>query len=139
MTSRADWADMLLKRGGWPVVTTNRLALEAWIEAEGTKARFNPLATTQAMTGATNYNSTGVKNYASLEQGVEATYKTLTRKLSSGAYRYQAILAELKAGNSAMRLTKAVDASPWGTKLAYAIYLNIIQRYVDRSRLPIPE
>lgn len=54
--------------------------LTEWARWEGANSKFNPLATTQRMPGAGDFNSAGVKNYTSFEQGVQATAKTLTNK-----------------------------------------------------------
>lgn len=51
--------------------------LVAWSMAEGTKARFNPLATTLREPGSTSFNSVGVQNYATPESGVQATADTI--------------------------------------------------------------
>ena len=45
--------------------------LVAWQQAEGTQAAYNPLATSQAMAGATVFNSHGVKEYVSYSDGVK--------------------------------------------------------------------
>jgi len=90
-----------------------------WMSGENTKAKFNPLATTQPMPGAVDAgkaegftnNKDGVKNYTSYKQGVEATIKTL-----KGDSRYNEILGALSAGNvSAEDFRAIVGASPWGT------------------------
>ena len=65
--------------------------------------------TTQSAAGATNFNSVGVKNFTSYEQGLAATVKTLTNG------RYEPILAALRSGDSAVAVGRAVEASPWGT------------------------
>src|SRR5690242_5737591 len=77
-TDRTQWATDLLNRLGLPVTAENIKALAAWAQAEGTKAGFNPLATTQAMPGASSFNGVGVKNYASYADGLQATATTLT-------------------------------------------------------------
>lgn len=106
---RTQWATDLLKRLGMPVTSENVRAMSAWAQAEGTSASFNPLATTQGASGASNFNSVGVKNYVSYEQGLEATVKTLTNG------RYEPILTALRAGNNAEAVGSAVEQSPWGT------------------------
>jgi hypothetical protein len=108
-TDRTQWATDLLNRLGMPVTAENIKALAAWAQAEGTKAGFNPLATTQAMPGASSFNGVGVKNYASYADGLQATVATLTNG------RYANILAALRAGNSAVAVAQAVANSPWGT------------------------
>jgi hypothetical protein len=108
-SGREGWSTDLLSALGLPVTSENLRALEAWVEAEGTDAAFNPLATTQAMPGATNFNSVGVKSYASYQDGLAATVRTLTNG------RYEGILAALARGTSAVDVAHAVAASPWGT------------------------
>jgi hypothetical protein len=52
-------------------------ALQIWQKYEGTNACWNPLATTWGRPNATNFNSVGVKNYATREDGVAATANTI--------------------------------------------------------------
>jgi hypothetical protein len=59
------WAELFLPRAGAPRCQENLVVMVAWAEAEYTAARWNPLATTKDMPGATNFNSHGVKNYTS--------------------------------------------------------------------------
>jgi hypothetical protein len=106
---RSQWATDLLNQLGLPVTAENIKALSAWAQAEGTKATYNPLATTQSMPGATSFNSVGVRNYASYADGIRATAQTLTNG------HYPNILAALRAGNSAVAVGRAVANSPWGT------------------------
>ena len=108
-TDRTQWATDLLNQLGLPVTAENIKALGAWAQAEGTKAAFNPLATTQSMPGATTFNGVGVRNYASYADGIRATAQTLTNGHDPN------ILAALRAGNSAVAVARAVAASPWGT------------------------
>ena len=64
--------------------SSNVQAITAWEQAEGTKAAFNPLATTQGgFTGETQFNSVGVKNYTSYQDGLDANVKVIT----NGLYR----------------------------------------------------
>jgi hypothetical protein len=103
------WANDFLTRLGMPVTSENVRAVVAWEKAEGTKAQFNPLATTRSMPGATNFNSVGVKNFASYADGIEANAAALTNG------RYGNILAALRQGNSAVGVAQAIANSPWGT------------------------
>jgi len=77
LTTRQDWADDLLIFGDWPPSAEKVLGIVAWGVAEGSEAIWNPLDTTEPAPGATNYNSAGVKNYPSLQVGLEAVYATL--------------------------------------------------------------
>jgi hypothetical protein len=107
--ARQQFATDLLARLGMPQTADNMRAVMAWQQAEGTRAAFNPLATTQGSSGASDFNSVGVKNYTSYAQGLEATVTTLHNG------RYEEILAALREGTSATRVATAVADSPWGT------------------------
>jgi hypothetical protein len=104
------WAKDFLTKLGVPVTGPNVQAITAWEQAEGTKAAFNPLATTQGgFAGETQFNSVGVKNYTSYQDGLDANVKVITNGL------YPNIIAALQQGTDAMAVAKAIAASPWGT------------------------
>lgn len=104
------WANDFLARLGMPQTAENVRAVVAWQQAEGTAARFNPLATTQGgFDGATKFNSVGVKNYLSYEDGLAANARAITNG------RYENILAALRRGTSAMEVAEAINSSPWGS------------------------
>ena len=104
------WAKDFLTKLGAPVTASNVQAIAAWEQAEGTKAAYNPLATTQGgYTGETQFNRVGVKNFATYQDGIEANVKVITNGL------YGNILAALQQGTSAMAVAQAVASSPWGT------------------------
>ena len=107
---RTWWCVSLLDRLGAPVTSENLRGLFAWIGAESNAASLlNPLATTEDAPGARNANSVGVKGYPNDEIGLDATVRTLHNG------HYPGILAALARGNSALAVTNAVAASPWGT------------------------
>jgi len=106
---RTQFAHDVLAGLNLPATSENVRALVAWQQAEGTKAQFNPFATTQSWDGASNFNSVGVKNYESYADGVAATVKTMKNGF------YEGVLDALRAGNSAEAVGRAVAASPWGT------------------------
>ncbi len=104
------WARDFLTKIGMPITSENVRAISAWEQAEGTAAQFNPLATCQGgYSGETNFNSVGVKNYMSYQDGIDAN----ASGIQNG--RYGNILSALKAGNSAMAVAQAIANSPWGT------------------------
>lgn len=120
---RASGGDVFAKdvlQGIGAPVNANNLALIAdWISGEGTKAKYNPLATSMPMKGAVNAgvsegftdNTAGVKNYTSLQQGVDATVSTLKGSNMSS------IVKVLQAGNTSKNdFENTVYNSPWGTK-----------------------
>ena len=104
------WAKDFLNALGAPVSPSNVQAITAWEQAEGTKAAYNPLATTQGgFAGETTFNGDGVKNYASYADGLAANVKVINNGL------YGNILAALHDGTSAQAVAQAVASSPWGT------------------------
>ena len=103
------WGKALLQKLGAPVTKANLAVLSAWAQAEGSNARNNPFDTTQQAAGATAFNSVGVRNYLSPQQGLDATYQTLTNG------RYPDIIAALKKGNDPAGVADAIGASPWGS------------------------
>jgi len=126
------WASSFLTALGAPTSRDNLVAVVAWEAAEGTLATWNPLATTKAMPGATVYNSHGVKNYSSKEQGIEASILTL--RLSG--HGYEAIVASLRAGAEAMETGRAINRSNWCRGCAggsYVIgFIPAVEQYYDR-------
>lgn len=108
------WARALLQRLGYRQTKGNITAIMAWVRAEGghwhNSASYNPLNTTQKMSGARSMNSVGVKAYNSWEQGLQATVITLRNGY------YGSILSGLKSGGSAQDVANSIVNSPWGTK-----------------------
>lgn len=102
------------------------LLVLSWQQAEGSKASFNPLATTQNMDGATCFNADPcVKNYRSREDGIRATLITL-----SGDYPgYKAIIAGIQRNDPSLAL-RGIQVSPWGTHAAL-----IAQVYNEQAAL----
>lgn len=95
--TRQQWVTDVLKGLG---NTNPSQALVNWVigwtnyeTAVGQSAAYNLLNTTQKATGATDYNSVGVKNYTSYSQGIQATVQTLSNGL------YPQLLNDLKTGN----------------------------------------
>lgn len=104
------WARDFLTKLQMPITSENVRAIVAWERAEGTAAHFNPLATTQSgFSGETRFNSVGVKNYATYQDGIDANAHALTNG------RYQNVLDALRAGNDAKAVAQAIADSPWGT------------------------
>jgi hypothetical protein len=106
-----NWAQDILAGIGAPITPENVRAIEAWMRAEGMgPENNNPLATTQQMDGEVGtINSVGVRHYASYEQGLAATIRTILNG------NYGNIIAALRAGDNALAVADAIAASPWGT------------------------
>ena len=81
-------------------------SLAEWQRREGGTAAFNPLNTTQRAPGATSYNSVGVRNYRSQQQGLNATVETLRNG------RYTDILHAL---TKSQPLGSQASLKTWGT------------------------
>ena len=113
--TREQFADRFLDSIGAPKSRRNRIAMVAWMEGENTEAAFNPLATTLSMPGAGQFNYAGVRNYRNLDDGVEATRRTLTYGASRDLYGYAAIYRRLRANAMPRRTLRAVKKSMWGT------------------------
>lgn len=128
MVTRAEWAESLLRLLKAPVTVRNLRAVVSWESAEGTTAKWNPLATTKKMPGSTNFNSTGVQNYDSPQQGLEATIKTLREP----GHNYAPILRRLHRNRWAYWTLRAVAASSWGTGSLALRLLPYVRRDYDR-------
>jgi hypothetical protein len=106
-----NWAGWFLPRVGAPACHQNQVVVVSWAVAEFTAARYNPLATSYSMPGATNFTSGGVKSYVSLEQGLQASELTLEQ--GSPSLGYGPILSSLRSCSDAMDTARAIDASSW--------------------------
>jgi len=99
----------LLENLGAPVSEENLKFLYAWRQAEGKAGKFNPFNTTHKMPNATDFNSVGVKNYQTLQDGMVATIKTLKNG------RYNCIVDGLKNDIGASNIAKCESLKTWGT------------------------
>jgi len=104
-----NWAKAFLGSIHAPVTHANLVVMVAWETQEFTEAKWNPLATTYAMPGSTMYNSSGVRNYVSLSQGLDATERTLRRP----GYGYEQILVDLARSADSMTTAEAIRDSYW--------------------------
>lgn len=109
MAAFMGWERAVLRGIGAPVTPSNIKFLRAWQRAEGGTAAYNPLNTTQSAPGAGSYNSVGVRDFRSRQQGLNATIKTLLNG------RYGPIIQGLKQSADPAHLAAAVGSSPWGT------------------------
>src|SRR5437763_539972 len=105
------WAALLLDRLHGARCANNLIVVVAWEQQEGTSARWNPLATSYDLAGATTFNSAGVRNYPSLEAGLQATVLTLERGWSP--HGYGAIVQDLQACADPLTTAEAINASDW--------------------------
>jgi hypothetical protein len=103
--------------------------MKAWRQHEGGKATYNPFNTTQKASGATNYNSVGVKNYLNREQGLKATVDTL----NNGYYKnIITAIKNIKTDPDINAAMFAVNNSRWGSKFNPADYTKwrVLNNYI---------
>ena len=117
-----EWAALLLQQLSAPVCQSNLIALVAWQAAEFTQSEWNPLATTYELPGATAFNSVGVRNYASLADGLEATVATL--RGGADSYGYVEILNRLGQCADPRVTARAINASMWCHGCAGGTYVT---------------
>ena len=106
------WASALLAADSLPQTSCNLSAVTTWEHAEGggfgNQAAYNPLNVNPGPgAGWPGYNATGAWAFPDAATGLKYTVQTL-----NGGY-YGAILAALRAGNSAQAVCSAIEASPW--------------------------
>ena len=93
-------------------------ALE-WARWENTTANFNPLACTDSSLPSTTFNSDGVREFATFEDGITATIRTLdpSSHYSSFTDYYPAIRAAAFLGgiDKVNRVAVAAQIRKWGT------------------------
>jgi hypothetical protein len=109
----------------------NRIAVVAWEANESTSAVWNPLATTYAMPGDTNYNSAGVRNYVSGAQGLDATRLTIERGFT--IYGYGEIVRRLARCAPPMKTARAIKRSSWCGGCSGGRYVTGLIRTVKRN------
>lgn len=116
------WARGFLGMVGAPACDDNVALVVTWETAESTQAWFNPLATTHDMEGEGIFNSSGVRNYVSFEQGLMASRDTLQGGAES--YGYGAILSALQRCASAKTTARAIRDSAWCRGCAGGAYVT---------------
>jgi peptidoglycan hydrolase CwlO-like protein len=114
------WAGLFLRTVSAPECRSNLITMVAWQYSEFTQAEWNPLADTLAMPGSSTFNSVGVQNYVSVDQGLQATRYTLVNGPWLG---YGAILSELAACADPMTTARAINASMWCRGCAGGAYV----------------
>ena len=126
------------KLGGTPT-EEKRKFFRAWKRAEGTKAKFNPLATTlklkdahggsSDMEGSVNKGQP-VQDYKTLDAGVDATYWTLKNTYSGKAY--QNLVNKLKSNDvtAAELAAEKEELALWSSTAPTGHYVSNIQKGV---------
>jgi hypothetical protein len=131
MASVLDFVDALLAKLNAPVNPTNEQVLAAFAQSEGTGLQYNnPFDTTINEFGAPGINSVNVRNFATFDQGVQATadtfqggnYPTLVQDLRqsapASAYLSGAAASELQLWQGGSTIAERVIGS--GTGISWA-------------------
>jgi hypothetical protein len=92
--------------------------ISAWAAKENSHATYNPLNTTYDLPPNTNYNSVGVKNYTTRNQGIEATVRTLR-----GNHTGYADIVKGIVQNDPQTAANGLLVAPWGTNGAAVMAL----------------
>jgi hypothetical protein len=90
--SPLSWAQSELQQLGDPLTSADEQSLIAWALLEGGGGTYNPLNTSLPEPGSSKFNSSGVQNYTSWAQGVEAIASTIDEST------YTQIKADLASG-----------------------------------------
>jgi len=110
-TTYRAWASIFLQYMRLSTCVNNQVVIVAWEMQEGTAAAHNPLDTELPLPGSTNFNSVGVQNYVSLEQGLQATALTLAQ--GAIVFGYGRIVSALAACPPPLTSAQAIAASNW--------------------------
>lgn len=128
--TRGAWAKRFCNERDLTASQRRLNALVAWETAEGTAAKFNPLATTWDMPNDSMFNSVGVRNYATLKDGLKATWLTLEKGQAS--FGYAGIVEALEENFPALAILQAVADSAWGTGALAKLILPDVKANYDR-------
>ena len=126
-----------LKWGKYPTSENNVHSLVTWAVSENSlrstrfKALWNPWDTTEPMPGAFNFNSAGVKNYPSIEVGLDAFIKTLTNGY------YEPIIHNLLVSAPPAITCASICASPWGSQPTSELLLQVMKDWNYYATLDI--
>ena len=134
--AKGDFARLVLAHLQAPASEGNVAVLVAWINAEGTTARWNPLATTLVTSASVGrHNSVGVQHYRDATGGAVASAATLARA-------FRSITAALRADSrtalwAAPGWSKYSGGSPgYGARIR-SIYQNVVGR-PEAIQAPLP-
>lgn len=102
-----------------PITEENLKFLYAWRQAEGKGGKYNPFNTSWKLPNSTPINNSGVRSYQTLEDGINATIKTLKSN------RYECIVNGLKNDIGAINISRCPALKTWGTgDLVYRVLLG---------------
>ena len=103
---------------------SNQLAIPAWMAGEREPefalqgARNNPLSCTLYVPGSSLFNTAGVRNYETVDQGIHATILTLSQPTEGD---YGPIREWMAPGSCGCAMLEAVWRSGWGTFAGWSL------------------
>lgn len=127
--SRGNFSNGVTRKLDAEVTLHTRRALMAENQAEGVAAANNAYNTTLRTGCSTTFNSVGVQNYCTPDEGENATVRTL--KFPN--HGYGRIIHALRINAPAIVIVRAFGRSDWGTNLAL---VEAVLRDIQHSRSP---
>jgi murein DD-endopeptidase MepM/ murein hydrolase activator NlpD len=106
------WATSFLTAMGAPVNDANVRAVSTWAHFEGGLSHNNPLNTGLKMPGSTDFNTSGIQTYGSLDQGTQAIIQTLEGN-QADTRGYKKIVEDLMAGAPTGTTLNDINNSAW--------------------------
>ena len=127
--NRGEFTRAVLERLHAPIDSERLYFGVAWAAFEDTEALNNPWATTEPGFHSTDFNSVGVKNYPTFDEGVDATVQTLLLSY------YSHLVSMLRDPNATVReLLGALDSSPWGSHPNTQLYQDVVLEYAKYNK-----
>lgn len=126
---RGNFSNAVTRKLDAEVTLHTRRALMAENQAEGVAAANNAYNTTLRTGCSTSFNSVGVQNYCTPEEGENATVRTL--KFPN--HGYGQIVHALRINAPAISIVRAFGRSDWGTNLAL---VEAVLRDIQHNRFP---
>lgn len=132
MITRDEFSRELLIASGLAPSVNNVQSLVVWMTSEDTMAEWNPMATTQPMPGATEFNSAGVKNYPDQAIGIQG----FTITLHNGYYG--GIIDCLTRSAIPAETCATITNSAWGSKPSSALVAQVLNDWIIYASVVIP-
>jgi hypothetical protein len=129
--TRDSMALAMLKFIEMPTSTNNVQSMVCWMASENTSAEWNPCATERGEPNATNFNADGVKNYPTIEEGLQGFSDTI-----HNGY-YQAILQSLSVSNPPAVTCSYIENSAWGSKPNSTLVAAVLNDWNAYASVPV--
>jgi hypothetical protein len=130
--NRGEFGRECFKRVSVPANGKTLTFFVAWCAFENTQALNNPCATEERFGNSTDFNSAGVQNYPTWQDGVDAWVLTITNGF------YNNLLKVLRKSTSTPRaMLNALDNAPWGSHPNTVLY-ELVEKEYDKYNVEVP-